>query len=189
MDVLKLLDSIEEMIKSGTKVPLTGKVMVDPKEIKELLEDIRQALPEEIMQAQYLRDERDRIMNEAKAEYDEIIKTAEEKASELVEMDEITIKAKEKADEILRLANEKSAVMKMNILDYTDNMLYNLQEKVDQLYNVYFDDMFSNLQQSFEKINDNISVSRSEIKDQIYKAQMDNAEMKALPKGMNEEEM
>ena len=61
--------------------------------------------------------------------------------------------------------------MKMSILDYTDSMLYNLQEKVDQMYTTYFTDMFDDLQNTFNKINDNINASRSEVKEQIYKAQ------------------
>ena len=68
--------------------------------------------------------------------------------------------------------------MKMSILDYTDNMLYNLQEKVDQLYGVYFTDMFDELQHTFEKINTNLSASRNEVKDQIYKSQMEKDENK-----------
>ena len=59
----------------------------------------------------------------------------------------------------------------MEILDYTDGMLYNLQEKVDQLQSVYFDDMYDELRSAFDKINDNINSSRDEVKEQIYKAQ------------------
>ena len=77
-------------------------------------------------------------------------------------------------NEIIKNAKENSTIMKMSILDYTDNMLYNLQEKVDQLYAGYFTDMFDNLQTTFEKINTNISASRTEVKDQIYRAQLEN---------------
>ena len=61
--------------------------------------------------------------------------------------------------------------MKMSILDYTDSMLYNLQEKVDQMYSTYFTDMYEDLQATFEKINTNITSSRNEVKEQIYKSQ------------------
>ena len=61
--------------------------------------------------------------------------------------------------------------MKMSILDYTDGMLYNLQEKVDQMYATYFTDMYDDLQNTFEKINTNIANSRNEVKEQIYKSQ------------------
>ena len=176
MSVLELLDELEEVLNSSTQVPVVRKVMVDPNEILEIIKDIRLELPDEIQQAQYIRNERTRILDEAKTEYESIIKEAENKANALIENDEITLKAKARSEEILKVASENSAVMKMSILDYTDNMLYNLQEKVDQLYTGYFTDMFDNLQQTFEKINTNISESRNIVKDEIYKAQMDHSE-------------
>ncbi|MBR0140220.1 MAG: ATPase [Firmicutes bacterium] len=176
MSVLELLDELEEVIHVAPSVPVVRKVMVDPNEIQEIIKDIRLELPDEIQQAQYIRNERTRILDEAKAEYESIIKEAEGKANALIENDEITLKAKGRAEEILKQASENSAVMKMSILDYTDNMLYNLQEKVDQLYAGYFTDMFDNLQQTFEKINANISASRNEVKDQIYRSQIENNE-------------
>ncbi len=171
MKVLELLDELDEIIELASSVPLVKKVMVDPDEISDIVKEIRQELPDEIQQAQWIKNERERILSEAKQEYESILADARAKADALVDSDEITVTAKAKADEIIRVAKENSQVMKMSILDYTDNMLYNLQEKVDQLYATYFTDMYDNLQGTFEKINTNISSSRNEVKDQIYKAQ------------------
>ncbi len=171
MKVLELLDELDEIIEVASGVPLVKKVMVDPDEVSEIVKEIREELPDEIQQAQWIKNERQRILDEAKNEYESILADARKKADAMIENDEITIMAKNKADEIIRVAKENSQVMKMSILDYTDNMLYNLQEKVDQLYATYFTDMYDNLQNTFEKINSNISNSRNEVKDQIYKAQ------------------
>ena len=171
MKVLELLDELDEIIELASSVPVVRKVMVDPNEVTEIVKEIRLELPDEIQQAQWIKNERTRILDEAKAEYDNIIKEAQEKAAALVEQDEITVRAKERADEILRVAKENCSVMKMSILDYTDGMLYNLQEKVDQMYATYFTDMYDDLQNTFEKINTNIANSRNEVKEQIYKSQ------------------
>ena len=171
MKVLELLDELDEIIELAANVPVVRKVMVDPNEITEIVKEIRLELPDEIQQAQWIKNERTRILDEAKAEYENIIEDARKKAAALVEQDEITVKAKQRAEEILRVAKENCSVMKMSILDYTDGMLYNLQEKVDQMYSTYFTDMYDDLQSTFEKINKNIANSRNEVKDQIYKAQ------------------
>ena len=171
MKVLELLDELDEIIEVASSVPVVRKVMVDPNEIQEIVKEIRLELPDEIQQAQWIKNERTRILNEAKAEYEAIINDAQNKAERMVEADEITLKAKARADEILRIARENSSVMKMSILDYTDSMLYNLQEKVDQMYATYFTEMYDDLQATFEKINTNIVSSRNEVKEQIYKSQ------------------
>ena len=176
MKVLELLDELDEIIEVASSVPVVRKVMVDPNEITEIVKEIRLELPDEIQQAQWIKNERARILDEAKAEYESILEEARTKAEQMVEQDEITIKAKQRADEIVRVARENSQIMKMSILDYTDSMLYNLQEKIDQLYGVYFTDMYDELQGTFEKINANIDASRGEVKEQIYKTQMEKAE-------------
>ena len=171
MKVLELLDELDEIMETASSVPVVRKVMVDPNEITEIVKEIRLELPDEIQQAQWIKNERTRILDEAKAEYENIIEEAKKKAAALVEQDEITVKAKQRAEEILRVAKENCSVMKMSILDYTDGMLYNLQEKVDQMYATYFTDMYDDLQNTFEKINTNIASSRNEVKEQIYKSQ------------------
>ena len=176
MKVLELLDELDEIIEVASSVPVVRKVMVDPNEVREIVQEIRLELPDEIQQAQWIKNERQRILDEAKAEYESILNEARQKADALVENDEITVKAKARADEILRIAQENSQVMKMSILDYTDSMLYNLQEKVDQMYATYFTDMYDDLQATFEKINANIASSRSEVKEQIYKSQVEKAQ-------------
>ena len=173
MKVLELLDELDEIIEVASSVPVVRKVMVDPNEVTEIVKEIRLELPDEIQQAQWIKNERQRILDEAKAEYESILNEARQKADALVENDEITIKAKARADEILRIAQENSQVMKMSILDYTDSMLYNLQEKVDQMYATYFTDMYDDLQATFDKINNNIATSRNEVKEQIYKSQVE----------------
>ena len=173
MKVLELLDELDEIIEVASSVPVVRKVMVDPNEVREIVKEIRLELPDEIQQAQWIKNERQRILDEAKAEYESILNEARQKADALVENDEITVKAKQRADEILRIAQENSQVMKMSILDYTDSMLYNLQEKVDQMYATYFTDMYDDLQTTFDKINNNIATSRSEVKEQIYKSQVE----------------
>ena len=173
MKVLELLDELDEIIEVASSVPVVRKVMVDPNEVTEIVKEIRLELPDEIQQAQWIKNERQRILDEAKAEYESILNEARQKAHALVENDEITVKAKARADEILRIAQENSQVMKMSILDYTDSMLYNLQEKVDQMYATYFTDMYDDLQATFDKINNNIATSRNEVKEQIYKSQVE----------------
>ena len=173
MKVLELLDELDEIIEVASSVPVVRKVMVDPAEVTEIVKEIRLELPDEIQQAQWIKNERQRILDEAKAEYESILTEARQKADALVENDEITVKAKQRADEILRVATENAQIMKMSILDYTDSMLYNLQEKVDQMYATYFTDMYDDLQGTFEKINTNIASSRNEVKEQIYKSQVD----------------
>lgn len=176
MKVLELLDEIEEIVDTSSGFPLTGKILVEAEEILEIVREIRVELPDEIQQAQWIKDERQRILDEAKKEYETILHDARSQAEALIENDDITLKAKMRADEIMQTAENNVRTLKMNTFDYIDSILYNFQDKMDHLNSVYFHDMFDNLQKTFEGIHETLSDNRNEIKEMIYRVQMEDDE-------------
>jgi len=176
MKVLELLDEIEEIVDTASGFPLTGKIMVDAEEILEIVKEIRVELPDEIQQAQWIKDERQRILDEAKREYEAVLKDAQKQAEALIENDDITVNAKIRADEIMRVAEANVKQLKMSTFDYIDSILFNFQDKMDHLNAVYFSDMFNNLEKTFDNINSTLSANRNENKDMAYRTQMDSNE-------------
>ena len=65
MDILMLIDEIEDIIEAGTTVPFSGKVMIDKEEVLEIIKEIRIKLPDEIKQAAWIKEERQRILAQA----------------------------------------------------------------------------------------------------------------------------
>jgi vacuolar-type H+-ATPase subunit H len=173
MKVLDLLEEIEEICDTSAGVPLTNKIMVDKAELLEIVDDIRKALPDEIQQAQFIKDERERILNDAKEEYETIIKDAEQRAEILVDQNEITTRSKQRAKEIEDSAAAGAKQLKMSTYDYVDKVLYDFQEKMEYLNGQYFGEMYTNLQNTFQGIGDRLAENRNEIRDLSYKTQMD----------------
>ena len=173
MKVLDLLEEIEEICDTAAGVPLMNKIMVDKAEMLEIVSDIRKALPDEIQQAQFIKDERERILSDAKEEYETIIRDAEQRADLLIEQNEITMRAKQRGREIEESAAVGAKQLKMSTYDYIDKVLYEFQEKMEYLNVQYFGEMFSNLQNTFDGINDRLSENRNEIRDLSYKTQME----------------
>ena len=174
MKVLELLDELEDIIDTSAGFPLTGKVLVDAAEIQEILKEIKSELPAEIQQAQWIKGERQRILDEAKAEHESIIKEARMQAEALIESDDITLKAKQRADEMIKSSELTSRNLKMGTFEYIDSILYNSQEKMEKLNTIYFDELFNNISRTFDGVNGTISANRSEIKELIYKNQIGN---------------
>jgi len=173
MKVLDLLEEIEEIADTSSSVPLTAKIMVDREEILEIVKDIRTALPDEIQQAQFIKDERQRILDEAKNEYEMLIKDAEEQAERLVDDHEITTQARHRAMEINKKADDNVRKLKMSTFEYIDKILFDFQERMDILNTQYFGDMFTNLQKTFEDINEKLLDNRNEIKELAYQTRVD----------------
>lgn len=171
MKVLELLEEIEEIVDTASGFPLTGKIMIDAQELLEIVREIRHELPEEIQQAQWIKNERERIIAEAKNEYEAVIADAKRQAEALVENDDITVKAKLRADELMRVTEETAKQLKMSTYDYVDSILFNFQEKMEHLNALYFGDMFGTIEKTFTDINSTLSNNREEIKQMAYRTQ------------------
>ena len=62
-DINELIDEIEDIMDNASSVPFSRKVSVDPDEIFEIVRDMRDSLPTEIKNAQWINEEKDRILN------------------------------------------------------------------------------------------------------------------------------
>ncbi len=169
--VLELLDEIEEVIDSASGFPLTGKVMVDADEILEIVKEIRVQLPDEIQQAQWIRQERQRILDEAKKEYEDTLHRAQAEAEALIENDDIVVKAKSRAQEIISIAESNCKQLKMSTFEYVDRILFNFQGKMEELSAQYLGDMVTKMEKGFEDINGTLADNRNQIKELAYKTQ------------------
>lgn len=171
MKVVELIQDIEDILETAGGFPLTGKVMVDPDEIRDILKEIKHELPEEIQQAQWIKNERQRILDEAKTEYDRLINAANEKAEQLVATDDITLRAKKRADEIMRITEENVRELKLGTFEYIDDILYTFQDKIAAVNELYVQRMFGELTDIFDKMNETIVSNRDEIKELSYRAE------------------
>ena len=123
MDVLKLIDEIEDILEEGSTVPFSKKVMVDSDEILDIIKEIRIRLPDEIKQAAWIKEEKQRILAEAQKE-------AEYRLEELIEHESITKAAKERAEEIINKAQGTAKEIRLGAMEYADSLLLETQEQL-----------------------------------------------------------
>lgn len=129
MEIFAMLENLEELLESGAKVPFSNKVMVDIDELRDVLEDIRLKLPDELKQAKWVKEERQRIMEDAKKEAEAILKEAEGKILAMVDEHTITKQALAQKEEIIESANKVSKEISIGTRDYADSIL----EKVEDI--------------------------------------------------------
>lgn len=127
MEIFTLLENIEDILEKSKGMPFSNKVMVDKEEILELISELRLKLPEELKQAKWVKEERQRILVEAQKEADDIVKEAENRIISMIDEHEITKKAYEKKAEIIETANEMSREISKGTKDYADNVLNGIE--------------------------------------------------------------
>ncbi|HHV32392.1 MAG: ATPase [Ruminococcaceae bacterium] len=124
MNVEDLLDELYDMVEKAWSLPLSrGRAVLDGEEVKQILDEIRDCLPQEIRQAKAICADRAQIINDAKHEAETIIRVAEERARTMVNQDEIVRQAQQKANELLAQAQAKHREMRKASNDYIDDLM------------------------------------------------------------------
>ena len=94
LNVIELLEFLREMVEGSPKVPITGKAMVDVKEFEEVIDQIINYLPDQLKKAQWVVNEKDRILEDAQKEYQNVKKETMELMKQNVENHDTVKEAK-----------------------------------------------------------------------------------------------
>ena len=77
MEIFTLLETLEDILEKSRTLPFTDKSIVEKEQILDIIKEIRLKLPDELKQAKWIKEERERIISEAQKDADDIVKEAE----------------------------------------------------------------------------------------------------------------
>lgn len=169
--VMRLLDEFEELIENASKVPFSNNGFVDIDEATSIVNDIRQTLPKDLSEAEWIRHERDRIIEDAKAEYNKIIMSAKDQAEYLIENDVIEKEAEKRAQALLTEAENHSKYMKLRAYEYVDKLLYDMQNEIASVATSYLQPMNDQFNEIFNGINNKVQGNRLEMRELAERVQ------------------
>ena len=137
----QIIEEIEEYVDSCKFQPLSStKIVVNKEELEELLRELRMKTPDEIKRYQKIISNKDAILADAQSKADAIIADAKTQAQQSsfsyvsisISGDDLTdddiATRKEQAQEIMDNATTDANNIRMGALQYTDEMLANLEK-------------------------------------------------------------
>ncbi len=128
MEVFRILDDIESMIKEARKVPLSnGKVMLDSNDVLDRVDRIRAILPEELETARLVLSEKERIIKEACQQADQYVEESKDRVARMVDDNEITRNAVQMSEQIVSRADQVAAEMRRDANEYADGVLTHME--------------------------------------------------------------
>ncbi len=129
MTIENLLDQIDEMIDKAWGLPLSGgKCLVEADKLRDIIDEIRGNMPSEIRQAKSIVADRADIIDTAKKEAEDIVRTAEERARNMVMQEEIVKLAQQKSAEIANQTQLKCREMRKGAQDFVEDLLKRTEE-------------------------------------------------------------
>lgn len=167
VNIIELLDYLEEILDNAPKVPITGKSVVDKKDILEVIDQIHSYLPDSIRKAEWIVNEKDKIIGSAQKEYETTKAEIMEMMKQNVENHDVVKEAKARANEIIALAQRDAKAIRLGSREYSIEILSELDRQIEAKKV----ELIQNMQRSFEavakEIDENLSSNGAMIKENI----------------------
>ncbi|MGY0372115.1 ATPase [Clostridium sp. JNZ J1-5] len=172
MEVMKLLEYLQEIIETSHNMPILNKTMVNKKEITDIIEQIINYLPDEFKKAQWICEEKERILSDAHVQAEHIKKESYEMLKKEIEKHSITKEAEIKAEELVISAKRDAKTIRMGAKEYADEILCQLENEINlksqqMLLNIkketeeYLKSMESNVTSVTSTVRENIKELRN----------------------------
>ncbi|MFE4860409.1 cell division initiation protein [Streptomyces sp. NPDC056670] len=127
MDVQKKLDEIVEVVGSARSMPMSASCVVNRADLLAMLEEVRQALPGSLAQAQELIGGREQMVEQARQEAERIIESAHAQRGTLISDTAVARQSQDEADRILDEARRDAEEIRAEADDYVDSKLANFE--------------------------------------------------------------
>lgn len=128
MEIFRILDEMELLLKGSRKMPLSGgKSLVETSRFLDRVDRIRAILPEELETAKLLLSEREKIVHDAFSEANQYVEKTRFEAARMVDDSEITRNAISVADDIIAQGEQVSEQIRRDAEEYADGVLSHIE--------------------------------------------------------------
>ncbi len=127
-----LLEELIEIITTAKSMPLSSSAIVTRDEVLDLLEAIRDELPEELRRARRLLKDHEELLTAAKREAADIVSDGRIQAERMVQRTEIVRQAEHRAVRIVEDAEAEARQMRHEAEDYVDQKLAGFEIVLDR---------------------------------------------------------
>lgn len=167
VNIIELLEYLQDLVENSSKVPMSGKVMIDKKEIIEVIDQIINYMPDQFKKAEWVMNERERILNEAKKEYDSVRKETMTMMRQNIENHDIVKEAKLRAEEIIASAQRDAKAIRLGSRDYSNEILAQLDSEIEEQKTKLIKSLQDSFESTAKEIDTNLTGACDTIKDNI----------------------
>jgi len=123
MDLAARLQQLEDLVREAKSMPLSSSALLNREEVLELVEEMKESLPDEIKQARWVVKDREELLGKARAEAERLVEQGHDDQLRLAQKEEVVTRAREEADRIVGEADERARAMRLEAEDYVDAKL------------------------------------------------------------------
>lgn len=136
MDIRQIIENLSEEFYKGKSFLWGKKALVNLQKCEELIEELRKKLPTSISEANYVLTKRDKIIENAKTQADEILCKARAEAALMISNSTIVKESKAHAINVIEKAGKEAQFIEVNSKENIDKMLKSIEDYLIQNLNI-----------------------------------------------------
>jgi peptide subunit release factor RF-3 len=104
VDLAARIHQLEEMVRDAKSMPLSSSALLNRDEVLELIEQMKDSLPDEIKQARWIVKDREELLAKARRDAEAIVEQARDEQLRLASHEAVVQRAQEESERILQEA-------------------------------------------------------------------------------------
>jgi hypothetical protein len=127
LDVEAYIGQLEALMAEARPMPLSSSIIVNKREVDDVLAELRSRLPDELRQSRWIIKERDELLDSAAREAEQLMADTRAERERMLSETEVVRAAHREAERIIEDAREQASIMRLEAEDYVDGKLANFE--------------------------------------------------------------
>jgi len=133
VDLSARLQQFEDMVRDAKSMPLSSSALLNRDEVLELIERMKEAIPEEVKQARWVVKDREELLAKARRDAESMVEQARAEQLRMASQEAVVQRAQEEAERIVREAGDDARTLRLEAEDYVDAKLAQLEGALQRI--------------------------------------------------------
>ena len=129
IDLLALIDQLQEVIETSPRIWPTDRVLISQDLLLDLVDAIRGTLPRDLIEADRVLQERERLVEDAREEVEQLLEGAREQSKFMLQDHHIVKAAEVRAERLLSQARREADEIAESADEYVQNLFVRFEEE------------------------------------------------------------
>jgi cell division septum initiation protein DivIVA len=133
VDLSARINQLEDMVREAKSMPLSSSALLNRDEVLELIDQMKESLPDEIKQARRIVKDREELLAKARRDAETMVEQAREEQLRLASHEAVVQRANDESERILQEAADDARRLRLEAEDYVDAKLAQLEGALQRI--------------------------------------------------------
>jgi vacuolar-type H+-ATPase subunit H len=133
IDLLTLVDQLVDVIDAAPTIPLSDRIVISRDGLLDLVDAVRNAIPQDVIEAERILQERFRLVEDAREEAEHLIESAREQSRFMLQEHHVAKAAELKAERIISQAQREADEIMESADEYVQHLFTQFEDEAARL--------------------------------------------------------